>query len=179
MPRLASILEKLARAQEKLLRASKTVPTCQWKIPPQEGCWSAAEVIAHVIGVERTVVAAASRILRKEPKRIPVHERFRLPFVFVEKRLLRLKTPIPVDQRLLQDQKAMLAQLVEARGVTLHLIEQTKDRDLSLYRWRHPFLGSLNAYEWFLLLASHQIRHAKQMREISERLPKVISDLQK
>jgi len=59
------------------------------------------------------------------------------------------------------------------------LIKETTNRDLSVYRWRHPFLGSLNAYEWFSFLGSHQIRHEKQMREIAANLPKVISGLQK
>ena len=43
--------------------------------------------------VERTVVGTADRILPKQPKHIPVVKRFRLPFVVVEMRLLRMKTP--------------------------------------------------------------------------------------
>jgi len=31
----------------------------------------------------------------------------------------------------------------------------------------HPFLGTLNLCEWFQMIASHQIRHTKQMREIA------------
>jgi hypothetical protein len=121
--------------------------------------------------VERVVVAAAKRIFRKPPKHIPMLKRFRLPFAFVEKRLVRLKAPIPIDPQLLCGKEAMLAELGEVRGHTLALIEETGDRDLSTYRWRHPFLGSLNAYEWFSLLGSHQIRHEKQMREIAAALP--------
>jgi hypothetical protein len=58
-------------------------------------------------------------------------------------------------------------------------MEETRGRDLSVYSWRHPFLGYLNAYEWFSFLGSHQIRHEKQMREIAIGLPKAIGDLQK
>jgi hypothetical protein len=86
--------------------------------------------------------------------------------------MVRLKTPIPVDPQLLCGKEAMLAELREVRRHTLALIEETKDRDLNAYRWQHPFMGSLNAYEWFLLLGSHQIRHEKQMREIAQSLPK-------
>jgi hypothetical protein len=67
--------------------------------------------------------------------------------------------------------EAALAELCGVRQHTLALIERTRDRDLSAYRWRHPFLGSLSAYEWFSLLGSHQIRHEKQMREIAKNLP--------
>ena len=129
--------------------------------------------------VERAVLATTDRILKKQPKHTPMLKRFRLPFAFAEMRLIRLKTPIPVDPRLLLEKDAMLAQLREVRGRTLALIEETRNRDLSAYRWRHPFLGSLNTYEWFLLLGSHQIRHEKQLREIAASLPKPISKLQK
>lgn len=179
MPRLEPILEKLDRAQHSLLQAADAIPANQWKTCPQRGAWSAAELIAHIITIERTVVAAAHRILRKQPKHTPVLKRFRLPFVFAEMRLIRLKTPIPTDSQLVREKDAMLAELKGTREVTLALIEETKDRDLSAYRWRHPFLGSLNAYEWFLLLSSHQIRHEKQLREIGARLPKAISHSQK
>jgi len=124
------------------------------------------------------VVGAGSRILKKQPKQIPVLKRFRLPFAFAEIRLIRLKTPIPVDPRLLREKDAMLAEMKEVRERTLAFIEETRDRDLSAYRWRHPFLGSLNAYEWFSLLGSHQIRHEKQLREIAASLPKPISSAQ-
>jgi DinB family protein len=127
--------------------------------------------MAHVMTVERAVIAAANRIFRKEPKHIPMLKRFHLPFAFVERRLLRLKTPIPIDPQLLCAKEAISAELRDVRGHTLALIERTRDRDLSVYRWRHPFLGSLNAYEWFSLLGSHQIRHEKQIREIAKSLP--------
>jgi hypothetical protein len=73
----------------------------------------------------------------------------------------------------------MLAELRQVRERTLAFIEETMGRDLSKYRMTHPFLGSLNAYEWFQLIASHEIRHMKQMQEISVSLPKSVTRLQK
>ena len=69
----------------------------------------------------------------------------------------------------------MLAELQEVRVRTLTLIEETKARDLRVYRWRHPFLGWLNAYQWFELLGSHQIRHEKQIREIAAQLSHAVN----
>jgi len=178
VPQLEPILKKLDRAQHNLLRAADAISADLWKTCPRQGTWSAAELIAHVMMVERTVVGAAERILKKQPKHIPVLKRFRLPFAFTEMRLIRLKTPIPVDPRLLREKNAMLAEMKEVRELTLAFIEETGDRDLSAYRWRHPLLGSLNAYEWFSLLGSHQIRHEKQLREIAASLPKPISSAQ-
>jgi hypothetical protein len=51
--------------------------------------------------------------------------------------------------------------------------------DLGKYSMSHPFLGTLNAYEWLQFIASHEIRHMKQMREIAGTLPKSVTSLQK
>lgn len=148
MPSLDPILEKLANAQHRLLCAADAIPADYWGTRPREDAWSAAEVIAHVITIERTVVAAVVRILKKEPKHTPLLKRFRLPIVFAERRFVRLKTPIPVDPQLLGEKELMLAQLQEVRVQTLAVMEKNRSRDLRVYRWQHPFLGSLNAYQW-------------------------------
>jgi hypothetical protein len=37
----------------------------------------------------------------------------------------------------------------------------------------------LNAYEWLQMIASHEVRHTKQMKEIAAALPKAVAILQK
>jgi len=177
MATLESILKKLARAHESLLSAADRIPSELWKTSPREGAWSGAEVLAHVMSVERTIIGAAGRILRKEPKQIALMKRFRLPFMLAEIRFVRMKTPVPIDTQLVREKEVMLAEMREVRSRTLALIDETKTRDLHAYRWRHPLLGSLNAYEWFAFLGSHQIRHEKQMREIARDLPRAAEAL--
>jgi uncharacterized damage-inducible protein DinB len=169
---LRCIFDKLDRAQQSLLRAANVIPADLWKTSSRPGVWSPAELIAHVVTVERKAIAAADRILRKQPMRIPLMQRLRLPLALslVEMRLYRVKAPIPVDPQFLREKDAMLAELREVRQRTLAFMEETRDRDLSQYWWRHPFVGSLNTYEWFSFLGSHQIRHEKQMREIAASL---------
>src|SRR2546423_3178632 len=124
--------------------------------------WCAAQLIAHLITVERSVIAKANRVLQHPPKHIAFLSRFHLPLALVEKRLIRRKTPIPLDLQLIREKEDMLAELRHVRERTLAFIQETRGRDLAQYRWRHPFLGSLNAYEWLRFIASHQVRHAKQ-----------------
>ena len=61
----------------------------------------------------------------------------------------------------------MLAALRNIRERMLAFIDETKERNLGVYRWKHPFLGSLSTYEWFEMVARHELRHEKQMREIA------------
>lgn len=179
MPRLEPILEKLGHAQHRLLRAADSVPPDQWKTRPEHGGWSAAELVAHLIMVERTIIGRADRIVQKSPRYVSVLKRFHFPLALVEARVIRLKTPIPLDPELVREKETMLAELREVRERTLAFMDETKARDLSAYRWPHPFLGSFNMYGWFQMIAAHELRHEKQMRKIVTGLPKPIAILQK
>lgn len=179
MPPLKTIVENLHRAQKELLRAADTVTADQWKTSPAEGRWSAGELVGHLITIERTILSRADKLLQKPPKSLPFYKRFHIPLAVVESRLIRRKTPISTDSQILREKEEMLAELREVRERTLAFVEETSGRDLSKYTMPHPFLGTLNAYEWFQMIASHEVRHTKQMREIAANLPKVVTNLQK
>jgi DinB superfamily len=179
MPALKPILEKLERAQTELMQAADAVPPHQWKTRPGEDRWSASEVVCHLISVERAVISRTDRIIQHAPEPVPLLKRFHLPMALVESRVIKRKTPIPLDAAIVREKEEMLAELRNVRERTLAFIEETKARDLTAYRIRHPFLGSLNTYGWFQMLASHEIRHTKQMREIGSDLQNVVARLQK
>jgi DinB family protein len=168
------IVEKLKRAQTTFLSAVDAVPVEQWKSKPSAEEWSVAEVAAHLVMIERTVIGAADRVTQKVPKEIPRSKRLHLPLWLLEGRIVRRKSPIPLDPALVGSKEELLGELRATRDRTLAFMEETKGRDLSAYNWPHPFLGRLNTYEWFEMIAGHQLRHAKQVREITERLPKVV-----
>jgi len=77
------------------------------------------------------------------------------------------------------EKEEMLAELRGVRERTLAFIEETRGRDLSKYNMPHPFLGTLNANGWLQFIASHEIRHMKQMHEIADSLPKTVTRLHK
>jgi uncharacterized damage-inducible protein DinB len=177
MPSIEPIVHKLARAQTRLLRAADAVCAEQWKSSPSNGAWSAGELVAHLIMVERGIVAGADRVTQKPAKPRSFLKRLHLPLALVESRLVRLKTPIPLDPQLIREKEAMLAELRNVRERSLAFLDETKNRDLSAYCWRHPFIGSLNLYEWFEMIAAHELRHTKQMQEIAAVLPKAVGSL--
>jgi hypothetical protein len=173
------IVEKLARAQTVFFRAADTIPADKWNSKRKPAEWSAAEIVAHLIMVERAVVGGADRITQKTPKEIHFRKRFHLPLWLMEARLLRRKSPLPLDPGLLGGKEEMLAELRGARERTLAFLEETQQRDLSVYRWAHAFLGMLNVYEWFEMIASHELRHSKQIKEIAANFPKAVEITQK
>ena len=178
-PNLEAIVGNLSKARAGLLGAADSIPGEQWKTNPSVGGWSAGELVAHLIMVERTIISSADRIVKKPPKVVPFLKKFHLPMALVEARLVRSKTPIPLDAQLVRNKEEMFAELRAVRERSLAFIAETRNRDLSAYRWPHPFIGSLNTYQWFQMIASHEVRHTKQMKEISASLPNCVAGLQK
>jgi uncharacterized damage-inducible protein DinB len=176
---LKTIAENLARAQAKLLRAADAVPAEQWKTRPADGHWSAGELIGHLSEIERAILSRADKQLQKPPKVVPFYKRFHVPMIIVEKRVIRRKAPSNVEPQNVGEKEEMLAEFRGVRERTMAFIEETRGRDLSKYNMPHPFLGNLNAYDWLQFIASHEIRHTKQMKEIAESLPKSVTTLQK
>ncbi|HKN73966.1 MAG TPA: DinB family protein [Candidatus Acidoferrum sp.] len=144
-----------------------------------QGRWSAAELVAHLMMVERAVIGKADRIAQKPPKRIFLLKRIHIPMTFVESRWIRRKSPVPVEPEMLRDKEVMIAELRTVRERSLAFLEETRSRNLAEYRWAHPALGTLNVYDWLRFIASHEIRHTEQMKEIAASLPKAIESLQK
>jgi hypothetical protein len=160
------------------LRAADGIPTEKWAEKANAEEWSAAEIAAHLIMVERAIISAADHIVQKSPRAFPIWKRVHLPIWLAEARLIRLKSPIALDTALVGEKEDMLRELRFTRERALAFLAETEKRDLSAYRWRHVFLGRLNVYEWFEMIAAHQLRHTKQLNELSKRLPKVVESSQ-
>ena len=170
MTSLQPIREKLARAQTSFFRAADAIPAEKWDNCPGLNEWSAAQLVAHLVVVERGVVINVDRLTQKAPIPVPFPKRLHLPLWLVEARVIRRKSPVPLDNSLMAEKEAMLGALRRVRERTLAFLSETERRDLTAYCWRHPFLGMLNAYEWMEMIAAHELRHTKQVREIEAKL---------
>jgi len=163
-----AILKHLSRAHAALLATAGSVPVDRWRQAPRSGAWSAGEIIAHLTMVEKRIIEGAEKIANGLPTEAPAWKRIHLPVRLGEWRGFRVKTPIPLDTSLVTDKESALEKLTAVRQDTLRFIEKNRNRDLHGYRFRHPFFGSLNVYDWFRSIAYHESRHTKQLQEIVE-----------
>ncbi len=168
MDEMTRILEHMSKTRATLLATAETVPDQLWRKSPRAGAWSAGEVIAHLTMVERQIVRGAEKIASGPPTVEPLWKRIHLPVRLGEWRLIRVKTPIPLDASLVADKEVALEGLSAVRREGLRFIEKNRGRDLRGYRFRHPFFGSLNVYDWFRSIGYHESRHTKQLQEIVE-----------
>jgi hypothetical protein len=173
---LSPIVAKLNKTRTVFLRTADGISCEQWNAKPSTEEWSAAELVAHLVLVESGIVATAGRVIEKSPKPFSAWERLHLPMFLAEVRILRLKSPaamVPTSTSI-GAKECMLKELQQTREASLRLLEETKSRKLEVYCWKHPFLGRLNFYEWFEMIAAHEVRHTRQLREISGGLRKVV-----
>lgn len=168
MKNLAPILEHLETSRTRLFKTAQEIPDNRWRESPGEGRWSAGEVMAHLAMVEDSIVRGAKKVLQASPQPVPILKRIHIPVALTAFRGRKVKSPIPVDPSLVAEKPAALERLSATRRVTLQFIESTEGRDLSAYRFPHPFLGSLDVYDWFRTIGYHELRHEKQIREIVE-----------
>jgi DinB superfamily len=165
---VAAIVELLNQAHLGFLDACDQIPAARWRKPHAKGGWSPAEIVAHLTMVESAVWSGLREELSKRPEYHPFWECLHVPVVFTSMRLIKRKTPIPVDAQLVKPRQEGLEAFSLVRRRTLKLFAEHSNRDLATFRRRHPFLGSLNAYDWMRMLAYHEIRHTKQIQEIGK-----------
>lgn len=178
MPNLDSIRSALLSAQSIYLTAADSIPLTNWETSASESSWSAAEITAHLCQVETSIIANSKRIVRHDPRPVPLLKSFHFPLFMIDYRVRRFRSPLPIDESLLGEKDAQLGELRSVRDRTLAFLDETKSRDLAPYRFPHPFLGMFSIYNWLDLIARHQIRHSKQVHEIVTLLPNRVTPSQ-
>src|SRR5258708_24051055 len=105
------IEEKLERAQTAFFQAADAIAGEKWDNCPGLNQWSAAELVAHLVVVERGVVTNADRLTQKAPIPVPFPKPLHFPMWLVGAPVIRRKSPVPLGERLLGAKKATLAGL--------------------------------------------------------------------
>jgi len=158
---------KLARVRTRMEAVLDAVPEADWARRPAAGGWSVGEVLVHLLQVEAAILTAAAKSLAQPPK--PLRRKLlRVPITVIQFRGIKRESPIPMDPALLAGKAEMLAKFGERRTQTLAFLRDAlaTSRDLRGYHWRHPFFGTLTFTEWCRVIAYHETRHTKQIREI-------------
>ena len=165
---LAPIAKLLENSRAQLLVEANRIPDAHWLESPAQGVWSAGEVIAHVGMIEESIMAGCRKVSQAAPRPVPVLKKIHLPLALTTWRRKKLRSPIPVKPERVHDRQQAYAALGVTRQDSIAFMESLRDRDLSAHRFPHPFFGSLNLYDWYRFIGYHEIRHAKQLRELVE-----------
>jgi hypothetical protein len=175
-PRTTEILTCLDGEFAALRRAVDDVPQERRNERPAEGRWSVAEVLEHLVMVDKAVLKVSSRHLAAakaaglppETDTSPIIGT--MPVELVARRERPLVAPEPLTPKGM-DAGAAWAELEATRRQLVEFVRSCDGLAIGQISFPHPALGNLNLYQWLLFPAGHHARHARQIREIGEQLP--------
>jgi uncharacterized damage-inducible protein DinB len=147
----AQLVDMLREAHRQFLEATAAISDADFRTPPQEGEWAAADVLAHV----GQIAAMEERSIR----------------IMIE----RGEQPPPIRDVLetapaSATREQMLAQLEESRQKLITLVLQADPQAHLDVTWGHGEFGQMNWREWLLFARVHALDHARQMQSISAML---------
>jgi hypothetical protein len=141
----------------------------QWRFKPAPEVWSLAEVAEHIVLSESSLAAFAQKVLASpaDPKaKEKTAGQDRRVLEEVPKRETKAQAPEFLQPRgTYPSREAVRAAFKQARDRNIAFVRET-DAPLRQHVADHPALGPLDAYQWYLLIASHSERHVNQMREV-------------
>ncbi len=142
----------------------------QWNFKPAPEVWSVAEAAEHIAVSEDTLLGLVTdRIMKSsaEPeKRAEVKGKDAMILEKLVDRSQKAQAPefLRPTHRW-PTQQGLVDHFQESRDHTIAYVEHTDDA-LRDHFFDHPIFGTLDAYQWILLISAHSHRHTLQIQEV-------------
>jgi hypothetical protein len=166
----AAALTSLQATRDAFLKSIAGLSEKQWRFKPAPDRWSVAEVAEHIAVSEASLLALVQTKFMESPadpaKRAEVAGKDQIVLERVPDRSRKAQAPEFLKPTNRWATEAELTKAFEdSRKATMDYIRTTDD-DLRDHFGPHPLLGTLDAYQWILLISAHSERHTKQIEEV-------------
>jgi hypothetical protein len=165
-----AVLKQLQTTRENFLKSIAGLSEKQWTFKPAPDRWSVAEVAEHITLSEGTILGLVQSRLMQSPaapeKREQVKGKDELILERVPDRSHKAQAPeILRPTGRWANEADLVKEFEQRRAVTIEYVRTTND-DLRDHFFDHPVFGTLDGYQWLLLLATHSGRHTAQIEEV-------------
>lgn len=163
------VVDTLLATRDALRQAVSGLSDDQQRYKTAPDRWSITACVEHIYLVERGISKAihTAMLAPADPDRrmaIKVSDLFVIKAV--RSRGVTIPAPTPfVPTGRFADVPSALEAFEQQRAATLTFAE-TAAADMRVHFFEHPVLGTLDAYQALLVIASHGERHRKQIEEI-------------
>jgi hypothetical protein len=166
----AAALTSLQATHDAFLKSIAGLSEKQWRFKPVPDRWSVAEVAEHIAVSESAIFGLVQTKFMTSPadpaKRAEVAGKDQIIMERVPDRSHKAQAPEFLKPTNRWATEAELTKAFEdSRKATMDYIRTTND-DLRDHFGPHPVLGTLDAYQWILLISAHSERHTKQIEEV-------------
>lgn len=171
-PRLSELLDEAEAARRDLLAVVASFPAERLHTPGADGAWSVAQQLAHLHLVEHSSVRALFRALKDAraaglgPETETASLRTALDHTDLVAGTRKLIAPDFVQPTETTDLETALARLAESRDGLRAWAREADGLALATVTFPHPRLGTLNLYQWVLMIAGHERRHTAQIERL-------------
>jgi DinB superfamily len=166
----AAALKSLQATHDAFLQSISGLSEKQWRFKPAPDRWSIAEVSEHIAVSEGMILQLVQEKIMIGPatpdKRADVKVTDVQILTLVPDRTHKAQAPDflkPTGRFASREETAKAFEL--ARKSTMDYVQTTND-DLRDHFGPHPMLGTMDAYQWILLISAHSERHTKQIEEV-------------
>lgn len=163
-------LKSLQATHDKFLQSIAGLSQKQWTFKPAPDRWSVAEVAEHIAVSEATLFGLVQKQIMMSPatpeKREQVKGKDEIVLQTVPDRSHKVQAPEFLRPTGRWATEADLTKAFEdSRRTTMDYVRTTND-DLRDHFFDHPVLGTLDGYQWLLLISAHSERHTAQIEEV-------------
>ena len=163
-------LNSLQATHDAFLKSIAGLSEKQWRFKPAPDRWSVAEVSEHIAVSEAKIFGLVQETIMKSPanpeRRAEVMGKDEIVLARVPDRSHKAQAPEflrPTNRWATREE--LTRAFEESRKATMDYVRTTND-DLRDHFGPHPLLGTLDAYQWILLISAHSERHTKQIEEV-------------
>lgn len=160
----------LKQTQKDFLAAIEGVSEAQWKFKAAPDKWSIAETAEHIALAEQTIWNLVSEKIMKSPatpeKAAEAKGKDETILSVIPDRSKKAQAPERLQPTGKWPTRAALAKDFEAlRTTEIAYVTETKE-DLRNHFGDHPFLKTMDAYQWIIFNGAHCKRHTAQILEV-------------
>jgi hypothetical protein len=163
-------VEYLKQTQKEFLASIAGLSEAQWKFKAAPDKWSIAETAEHIAIAEQTIWDLVSGKIMKSPatpeKRAEVKGKDEIILTAIPDRSRKAQSPERLQPTgKWANQAALVKDFESIRGKEIAYMAETKE-DLRSHFEEHPFLKTMDAYQWLIFNGAHCKRHTAQILEV-------------
>jgi len=163
-------VEYLKQTRKDFLGATEGLSEAQWKFKAAPDRWSIAEVSEHIALAEDTIWKLVSEKIMKSPaapeKAAEAKGKDEIILSKIPDRSRKAQAPEQLRPTGRWATRAALVKDFETtRGGEITYLTETKE-DLRNHFEDHPFLKTMDAYQWLIFNGAHCKRHTAQILEV-------------
>jgi hypothetical protein len=163
-------LQQFQTTHDNFLKSIAGLSQKQWTFKLAPDRWSVAEVAEHIAVSESTLLGLVQQRIMQSPatpeKREQVKGKDQMILERLPDRSHKAQAPEFLRPTGRWATEADLTKAFEdSRKATMDYVRTTND-DLRDHFFDHPVFGTLDGYQWLLLISAHSARHTAQIEEV-------------